>query len=565
MATRPERLKATRRYPPTKQDMDETDPFSTTITPHPKTRVSYIETTPAITSRMSNIETPLQQNAAPKGYISRAELIRKLEAKAEIGNNKNGLRNPNTKPNGLPTGFVSYKEQVEKVESKLKKKNVPVKIRHNQTIITTSDFTKTTLNKDTTTKAETTQNKPQTLTYNTRDWRFNRDAGISQQAKFDEKPVALTMKVADSNQNADVSLPLSLPSEINASVSNNGKEDTGGNPPASFRDPRTSTAVVSDDRRVTRSHVAAGRTSRFPEIARTTIDNGPLGRQATSLPYVSVLIMNANGNNDKVGTPTDRRKQAISNIINKHKPHVVLFQEFSWKGVNGKTWVKFPLPENYDFKGHYDASLLIDRTAVVVQDIPARSVDTILSELQRTSNNRLFRPFPMEFDPIPRLCMTRLMAKTNPGLDIICISWHGRSSIPLLKKIEFMEYLLEFLRHLKERFRLPVLVAGDFNVDMFTIEHLVKSPFKLCKYDASVRRTAKGIIDFFIVTEELDLASITWLNLEEETSALKPNGVLDHDPVLAELKPSEASEHGMAGKRAFVSPIKRSTFLKTSL
>ncbi|KAH3752711.1 hypothetical protein DPMN_187337 [Dreissena polymorpha] len=125
--------------------------------------------------------------------------------------------------------------------------------------------------------------------------------------------------------------------------------------------------------------------------------------------------MNANGKEDKGGTPADRRKNAISNIIHKHRPDIVLFQEFSWAGINGKTWSKWPIPDNYEYKGHYDASIMIDSEHVVVQDLPANDIDIILSDLQRTSNNRLKKAFPTDFTPVPRMCLTKVMVKTKPS------------------------------------------------------------------------------------------------------------------------------------------------------
>ncbi|KAH3752710.1 hypothetical protein DPMN_187336 [Dreissena polymorpha] len=107
-----------------------------------------------------------------------------------------------------------------------------------------------------------------------------------------------------------------------------------------------------------------------------------------------------------------------------------------------------------------------------------------------------------------------------------------------------------------------MLVGGDFNIDMYSIEHLVLPPFRLCVYEASMRRTVKGIVDFYIVSEEMTLEDILWVNLERETTVFRPNGILDHDPVLATLKPSLQAERSAAlGSRKFPSPIKRSTRL----
>lgn len=286
--------------------------------------------------------------------------------------------------------------------------------------------------------------------------------------------------------------------------------------------------------------------------------------QAT-LPSVKILIMNANGRDDKGGSPAERRKNAIQNVVIKHMPHITLFQEFVWIGITGKTWSKYPFPEHYVYKGHSEASIMYDDNYVTVQDLPQTDLDTILKGLQANSNNRLKRTFPMDFMPMSRMCICRITAPTKPGLDFICISWHGRSNekgggrMKELKKIEYFEYWMEFLRNIREKYKLPILAAGDYNVDMYSIEKCVESPFKLCLYEASMRRTVRGIVDYCIVTEDLDVSDITWVNLERDTTVFHPNGILDHDPVVCNLQVSALAATGAAmgfgKKKAWPSPI----------
>jgi hypothetical protein len=310
-----------------------------------------------------------------------------------------------------------------------------------------------------------------------------------------------------------------------------------------------------------------------PRMTSTAIPKAPRNNaQANSLKSdtfesVKIMLMNANGKNDKGGTPTERRKNAIQNVILKHSPKIVLFQEFSWKGITGKTWAKYPFPEHYVYKGHYDASIMYDSSCITVKDLLSSDIQTILSGLQSSANNRLKRTFPMDFNPVARMCLSRVSTPSKPALDFICISWHGKSNengggrMKELKKIEYFEYWMEFLRHIREKYKLPIVAGGDYNVDMYSIETYVTSPFKLCIYETSMRRTVRGIVDYCIVTDDLDFTEISWVNLDRDTSVYHPNEILDHDPIVGSLSVSllGASDVKLGMKKSWPSPIVKPT------
>ena len=278
-----------------------------------------------------------------------------------------------------------------------------------------------------------------------------------------------------------------------------------------------------------------------PRMTSTAIPKAPRINAKTNnksndkMDSLRILIMNANGKNDKGGTLAERRRQAIQNVVLKHKAKFVLFQEFSWIGITGETWEETPIPEHYVYKGHKEASMMYDGTCVNVEDIPASDIQTILTRLQSNANNRLNKTFPMDFNPVSRMCILKITTPTIPGLDFICISWHGISKMKKEEKIDYFKYWMEFLRHIREKYKLPILAGGDYNVDMYSIERYVRSPFKLCIYKASERRTENGIIDYCIVTEDLDFTDISWVDLTHDTSVINPNGILDHDPIVGSL------------------------------
>ena len=95
----------------------------------------------------------------------------------------------------------------------------------------------------------------------------------------------------------------------------------------------------------------------------------------------------------------------------------------------------------------------------------------------------------------------------------------------------------------KEQNYIPILIGGDFNISLDK-KCLEKTPFRICPYEASPRRE-KNIIDYFIVTEELDMKNIKWLNLDSDTVVIdhrlikrvepSPRNSMNHDPLIGLL------------------------------
>ena len=239
---------------------------------------------------------------------------------------------------------------------------------------------------------------------------------------------------------------------------------------------------------------------------------------------VLIITMNANG----PGT-ADRLREGISYTVTTNKPMLVLFQEFKWIGISGRIWEKHPLPSYYQYFGNKEASLLYDTRHIVAEQLSSTEMRRILEKLQRSSNNNLKKPFPMDFDPLARMCISSV---TTIGVTIskfICVSWHGpyrRSTVDYRK--DYFSYLLEFLRNIMLKFQSPLLVAGDFNIDFQAVEALIKYPFKACSYRPSARREG-SVIDYFITTENLELTNIRFLDIGDHESSF------DHDPLISSL------------------------------
>lgn len=249
---------------------------------------------------------------------------------------------------------------------------------------------------------------------------------------------------------------------------------------------------------------------------------------------IHVVSMNVNGSSDGAGT-ADRRKHVISDVISKNSPDVVLFQEFKWRGIRGRTWTKTPIAKKYDYTGNEEASILYDADQFQMTSLAANDLQRPLEELKRKTK------ISQDFMPLPRCCIRLMESKVSElaeKLKYIVISWHGKSKMPEENKKKEFQYLQVYLNELAERQDVSILVGGDFNIRMSVIKNSVLPEFILYEYTPLKRRLGR-IIDFFLSSPTLTVADVKSIDLsdEKETDAKVPNNVLDHDPISATVAP----------------------------
>ena len=236
---------------------------------------------------------------------------------------------------------------------------------------------------------------------------------------------------------------------------------------------------------------------------------------------ILIMIMNAKGEGK-----ADERKEGIQSMVRRIRPKLLLFQEFSWKGITGKSWEDHSLPKHYQYFGNSEAGILYDFRDIVAEEVSSTTLMRILEELQRTPKN----PLPIDFDPLPRMCASIIKTIGVPFWEFICVSWHGpynRWTIEHRKT--YFQNVLEFLRNIKKILKKPLLIGGDFNVEFKHIEELIKHPFKKYTYKPSKRRE-KSVIDYFVTTEDLELSKMKFVDLRVHEDSF------DHDPIQSCVK-----------------------------
>ena len=226
----------------------------------------------------------------------------------------------------------------------------------------------------------------------------------------------------------------------------------------------------------------------------------------------------------------NNRGKAINDVITNTRAALVLFQEIRWKSSRNRGWKGHVWPENLQYTGHDEASILFDINEVTLEEYPQQFLDDTLRDLIRMGD------IQQGFTPIPRMCLRKIKTKGVPIVEFICISWHGRHNKAKLEDLkEEFKSMLKYILKLSEKESLPVIVAGDYNVKIKNIETLVPPSLVLHKYKPSERRAPENIIDFFISSYSLVMSDINALTLKSETDVMGVLSLFDHDPVVLSM------------------------------
>ncbi|KAJ8314924.1 hypothetical protein KUTeg_007074 [Tegillarca granosa] len=217
-----------------------------------------------------------------------------------------------------------------------------------------------------------------------------------------------------------------------------------------------------------------------------------------------------------------KRKDMIDKVVKIEKPHLVLFQEFEWKKLwLGDHWENYELCENEK----KDANILYDKHKIVVKPVSEKLLRSILDE-----------HFSTDFTPMPKLCIRVVKSIGYPTVKFIAVSWHGEYKTSENKRLETFQQLLRFLELVSnKKKKLPLLIGGDFNINIDRIQECVIHPFKLHDYIPTARRES-NIIDFFI-TKNITVENVQTVNLNNYAEEEEPYNLLDHDPKVCIYNP----------------------------
>lgn len=243
--------------------------------------------------------------------------------------------------------------------------------------------------------------------------------------------------------------------------------------------------------------------------------------------HQTILLITCNtGRPSKGEGQPEKRKKAISGLLNTMKPDIVLFQEFPWVGIETLKKLK-GFPVKYEYSGHSQASILYDSTKVNVETIDSSLILKLLENLKK-------RVEISETIPMGRMSMHEIKSKICGKAHFICVSWHGPHKEKIENRVVEFKNLLKFIAAIGTEKGMSFIIAGDFNLHYNIAKEELNNHNGLIIHEFKpLARRAKNPVDYFITSSNLTLsntAAIDWETLENGAEE-----IFDHDPVQSEL------------------------------
>lgn len=241
-----------------------------------------------------------------------------------------------------------------------------------------------------------------------------------------------------------------------------------------------------------------------------------------------LIICNTGKPNKSEGQPENRRI-AITGLLIKEKPDIVLFQEFPWVGIRGlKKLEEFPL--HYEYIGHNHASILYDRNEVNVEQMSYRTMINLLDEMKR------LQKIPDEFNPIARMSMHEIESIKCGKAHFICVSWHGQHKEKTENRVVTLKNLLNFIAAIGTKKEMSFIIAGDFNLQYEIAKEEIDKHGGIRIHEFTpLPRRAQNNVDYYITSSNITLSKIAPIAWETLKNGKDAEQLFDHDPIGAVL------------------------------
>ena len=278
---------------------------------------------------------------------------------------------------------------------------------------------------------------------------------------------------------------------------------------------------------------------------------------------------------------SEKRKELINSYLTTRqaKPDIIFFQELPWKPTElGKHVAVLTTDsdmQNYDYKYFskethdlYNCVTFNKRKFKFVKNLSddlhkhfdslkCKYMDKIIpiqSQLKTRSSNPVERQdagwIKMVEDMKQRMCAIVLREKASKH-DFIAVSLHNFSQKKhncTLTPFQFAELFCEMLARLGDACDLPIILAGDFNADIWRSKEIKETlNFIVYDYYPNKRRQNEKVIDFFLFrgsSQQDNHISLPKDHVEAENppnpggeawSEPEKNLICNHDPLKAVL------------------------------
>lgn len=247
-----------------------------------------------------------------------------------------------------------------------------------------------------------------------------------------------------------------------------------------------------------------------------------------SMHTLSFGIFDVGGPSTKKGA--NMRRKYVARLLDRLQLNILLLQQFPWRFSASSMFNH----RQYEYCGGKEAGILYDRNNVLVFFLNVLWIEKTLMEMITET-----KILPMTYNlPMSRMCMVEIMCKTLPSLNFLCVSWHGpyKATTKPDRKNE-LRNLLIFLSNIGLRLKLPIIIAGNFNISIAEASTILPDNFKFYQFNP-LRKKQGEYVDFYIVSETLHLSSMAVGKWEIEENGNDAQNIFNHDPVFATLTKS---------------------------
>ncbi|XP_041372480.1 uncharacterized protein LOC121385767 [Gigantopelta aegis] len=246
---------------------------------------------------------------------------------------------------------------------------------------------------------------------------------------------------------------------------------------------------------------------------------------------LNLVVMNAGG----PGNAENRRK-GIAKVLKKKKPLLVFMQEFNCNKLHEGRWGSLKVPHCYQCVGDGDVGFVYDTDKITLTRYDNKKCVTRMhKQLCKHSHVK-------NYAELSRMCIYVMESKGAPSYKLLVISWHGHHKCADTVKEEVVRLFCKFIILLEGKYRLPVIVGGDFNLKATSVE-------KCLHEDLHVIKPSESAIDMLLVHKDVSkitamgqLEKIMWKTGKvEETFNHVPLKIAFHPKVSIEDRLSSLS------------------------
>lgn len=218
----------------------------------------------------------------------------------------------------------------------------------------------------------------------------------------------------------------------------------------------------------------------------------------------------------------DKCRVVLRKLVKRVRPSLVFLQESKFQDIARN----YQFPKEYEsaFKG--EDRFLYDNTELELKMIDSGEIITL--------RDRKFREFASYIAPeYINMALVNTSKRTKNDSDILCVSWHGphiEDGLNSKRRMVILKVILLFVKAVGEKYDLPFIIGGDFNLELAGAQIVLKSFDDMEVHDYHAERRPNRI-DYFISSKSLTLIDVQIVPWNDTQS----KRILNHDAIIGRL------------------------------